>query len=70
MKLKSGYEDYCYSLFDDGFWYSLTDGYPPKSKDDLYLKSDEDAEKVMNALKILKQYADACEEEAKKVGEV
>ncbi len=70
MKLKPGYEDYCYSIIDDGFWYSLTYGYPPKTPDDLYLESEEDAQRVMDAISVLAEYFNLCKEEAKKIGEV
>lgn len=71
MKIKPGYEEFCYSMInDDGFWYTLTYGHPPKTLDDLMLESTEDAQKVMDAISVLKSYEESCEQEAKKLGEV
>lgn len=64
MKIKSGYEETCYSMINDGFWYTLTYGYPPKNNEDLMLESDEDAEEVMKAIQVLCKYYDAVEIEA------
>ena len=66
MKIKPGYEETCYSMIDDGFWYTLTYGNPPKTPDDLMLESDEDAEEVMKAIQVLRKYYDTVEIEAKR----
>jgi hypothetical protein len=66
MKIKPGYEETCYSMFHDGFWYTLTDGYPPKTPDDLMLESDEDAKEVMKAIHVLRKYYDSIEIEAER----
>ena len=66
MKFKPGYEETCYSMIDDGFWYTLTYGDPPKTPDDLMLESDEDAEEVMKAIQVLRKYYDTVEIEAKR----
>lgn len=65
MKIKPGYEETCYSMIDDEFWYTLTYGYPPKNNEDLMLESDEDAEEVMKAIQVLRKYYNAVETEAK-----
>jgi hypothetical protein len=69
MKVKDGYEDWCYSLFDDGFWYSLTDGENISTPEGLNLEDEGDAERVLEALNTLKEYQSACEALAEKFQE-
>jgi hypothetical protein len=71
MKLKSGHEEYFFSMvYDDGFWYTLTHGQPPQNTDDLLLVNAYDAKKVMDAIQVLKEYEKACELEGKKYTEI
>jgi hypothetical protein len=63
MKVESGFQEHFHHIIYDDFWYSLSEG-SVSNKNDLHLENDEDAEKVMNAIQVLKQYQKVCEKEA------
>lgn len=65
MKATPGNEEFFYSMIEgDGFWYALSSKGSIKSKEDLCLESDDDAIKVIEAIKILKDYEAVCEVES------
>lgn len=61
MEIKKGYEDWCYSVFNDGFWYSLNDGENVSTPEGLHLVDEGDAERVLEALNVLREYEEACD---------